>query len=298
MHFMPWEIDYAITSFSQLNKSYYYLSDTKNIKIYTLLNLSNYAIDWELSKIPKEYFIEKYNVLLQLLNKYECISKIYDGDNKYGHLNLQRSVYEEYADYYVGICPDIYFSEYTLFYMIESAKKIKNKYFYVTPEICTLWDKSWDVITNKKIGILDYTYWNTRDIFDIDFYLHSANESVILEKTYPLKWAGWFDVYNRAFVEEFGGIFDDWHGYGAWDLYTMNVCEIAKKMGYDFQQYLLKGQIIFPYSHETSPFKKSDGMVSYYKNNLHIKKHESQLEIFNQNLPYYINKKINDLSKP
>jgi hypothetical protein len=29
----------------------------------------------------------------------------------------------------MGICPDVYFSEYALTYLIESAKQITNKYF-------------------------------------------------------------------------------------------------------------------------------------------------------------------------
>jgi hypothetical protein len=46
-----------------LKKSKYHLSDDDNVTIETVLNLSSYAIDWEESKLPKEFFIEKYNQL-------------------------------------------------------------------------------------------------------------------------------------------------------------------------------------------------------------------------------------------
>ena len=55
---MPWEIDYALLSFTQLKKSKYYISDNINITIDSVLNLSSYTINWNQSKLPKEFFIE------------------------------------------------------------------------------------------------------------------------------------------------------------------------------------------------------------------------------------------------
>ena len=57
-HIMPWEIDYALLSFTQLKKSKYYISDNINITIDSVLNLSSYTINWNQSKLPKEFFIE------------------------------------------------------------------------------------------------------------------------------------------------------------------------------------------------------------------------------------------------
>ena len=55
---MPWEIDYALLTFSQLKKSLYYLTNDVNITIDSVLNLSSNIIDWDKSELPKEYFIE------------------------------------------------------------------------------------------------------------------------------------------------------------------------------------------------------------------------------------------------
>ena len=49
-HIMPWEIDYALLTFSQLKKSKYYLTDDVEITIDSVLNLSSYLINWEESK--------------------------------------------------------------------------------------------------------------------------------------------------------------------------------------------------------------------------------------------------------
>jgi hypothetical protein len=69
-HIMPWDIDYALLMFTQLKKSQYHLPEDVKVTIDVELNLSSYVINWEESKLPKEYFIEKYNALLLLLDGY------------------------------------------------------------------------------------------------------------------------------------------------------------------------------------------------------------------------------------
>ena len=41
---MPWEIDYALLTFTQLKKSKYHLPDNVNITIDSALNLSSYLM--------------------------------------------------------------------------------------------------------------------------------------------------------------------------------------------------------------------------------------------------------------
>jgi len=48
-HLMPWEIDYALQSFTQFKKSKYYLQEGDTVKIDSFLNLSSYIIDWDKS---------------------------------------------------------------------------------------------------------------------------------------------------------------------------------------------------------------------------------------------------------
>ena len=61
-HIMPWEIDYALLTFTQLKKSKYFLPTDVEVTIKSALNLSSALIDWDNSKLPKEYFIEKYKI--------------------------------------------------------------------------------------------------------------------------------------------------------------------------------------------------------------------------------------------
>ena len=64
---MPWDIDYALLTFTQLKKSKYHLSKDINITIDVDLNLSNYIIDWKKIKISKDSIIVKYNTLIVII---------------------------------------------------------------------------------------------------------------------------------------------------------------------------------------------------------------------------------------
>jgi len=105
---MPWEIDYALLTYTQLKKTKYHLSDDVNVYIETILNLSDYTIDWNETKFPKQYFIDKYTQLAPLLKDYNHISRIHDNKELYGHLDLQRECIAPEIDYYISLCPDIY----------------------------------------------------------------------------------------------------------------------------------------------------------------------------------------------
>ena len=167
-HIMPWDIDYALLMAIQLKKSHYYLSSDVNITIDLELNLTSYLYNWEESKIPKDYFIDKFNTLLLLLNDYKVNTFIYEGDQKYGHLDQQKNIISPETDYYIGVCPDTYFSEYTLNYMIELARQVTNKYFVITPQISKVGDEDWDKIVNPKYLDIPYSdyFCKLQSIYD------------------------------------------------------------------------------------------------------------------------------------
>ena len=79
-HIMPWEIDYALLTFTQLKKSSYYLSTEDEVRIDITLNLSSYLINSdqtykpdkkekiEMEKIYPESYLDK---LLPMKTFYE-----------------------------------------------------------------------------------------------------------------------------------------------------------------------------------------------------------------------------------
>ena len=295
-HIMPWEIDYALLSFTQLKKSKYYLQPDVNIKIKSALNLSSHLINWEESKLPKEYFIEKYETLSILLKDYQHDMFVYEGNELWGHLDLQRDAMEPETDYYISICPDMYFSEHLLSYLSMAVRTIKNKYFVLTPQICRMWDESWEPITHPKFAVGPHYGWEkTTDIFDVDNYLHTSSEEVSLQPIDQIKWAGWFDLYSKDFYEELTRIPEEWKGYGAWDWFGIVVSNYAKRLGKDFQQYCLNNQIVFAYSVGPLTGENLDGFTSYYRNMLVKRDVSEQREEFNKNVNTFIEQRIKEL---
>lgn len=295
-HIMPWEIDYALLTFTQLKKSKYYTSDEDNITIDSVLNLSSYIIDWNKSKLPKDFFIEKYNQISNLLIDYTHNKKVYEGEELYGHLDLQKECISSEIDYYISICPDIYFDEYALTYLIESAKQIQNKYFVITPQISKVGDNDWDEITNPKYMSIPYDEYLKVDTFDIINDGKNSENGISLYPTQKSKWAGWFDLYNKALYEELCPSLDEWKGYGPWDLYSLIITNNVKQHGVDFQQYLLKGETIWMYPSGPLLGENIDGFSKYYKDFLHLNKHKNnQRQIFESKLPEYLNKTLTQL---
>ena len=290
---MPWEIDYALMSFTQLKKTSFHIPDDVEIRIDAALNCSNYLIDWDNTKLPKQFFIDKFNSLLVLLKEYNVNPIIYEGDDNYGFFDVQKLAYEKDVDYYMGLCPDIYFSEHVIPLFLESVKQIQNKYFVITTEIYKMWDNTWDEITNEKYLNVPYEKWNEGDIFKIRYDLKNNTEDVYLSKTNKSKWAWWCDFYSKEFYETIAPIPDEWIGYGGWDYYSMLISEAIKSKGADFQQYILKGQTAFEY---TIGDFKNGGFTKYHKDYFSIKTNAiEQRKIFEKNLPYYLNRQFNKL---
>ena len=289
---MPYEIDYALLSYAQLKKSRYHIPDNVEIEIDTVMNCSNYLIDWDKTRLPKEFFTQKFNDLEILLKDYKVNSKIYEGDECYGLLDMQRDSYCD-ADYYINITPDMYFSEHLLALMIESTKVIKNKYYVVTPEIHKMWDHTWDEITNQRYMDVPYAEWNSTDVYDIRNHMKTDDAEVRLEPTQRSKWAWWLDLYNKAFYEDFAPVQDDWFGYGPWDWWSLMLTEHAKAKGVDFQEYVLRGQTIFEYPIGSL---KGKGFVSYHKDFMHLRGNApQQRERFEANMGLYLERGIKHL---
>ena len=295
MHIMPWEIDYALLAYTQLKKSKYHIPNDVNIVIETKLNLSSYLINWNESKLPKDFFIQKYNEISNLLCDYTHVKEIYDGDSVYGCIDFAKSSIDKNTDYYLSICPDIYFSEYTIPYLIESAKQVNNKYFVIIPEISKVGDADWDEITSPKYVNIPYSDYLNVDIFDVRYDNKISNEEKTLYPTKRSKWAGWCDLYNKAFFEELCPFLDEWTGYGPWDWYSIIITNQAKQHGVDFQQYLLRGETVWMYP--SGPLIKNgmNGFSKYYKDFISLNDIPNQRQNFESKMNDYVNQTLTNL---
>ena len=122
----------------------------------------------------------------------------------------------------MAVCPDMYFHEHLLGYMIEGAKQIKNKYFVITPQTSKLWDNSWDILVNPLYQNIPHPEWDQVDIHGIIFN-DSQSSPIQLTPIPQSKYAGWFDLYNKAFYEDLVPVQEDWVGVGDRDWETLNI---------------------------------------------------------------------------
>jgi len=282
VHIMPWEIDYALLSFSQLKHSSNYIPSDVNIEFDSCLNLSDYIIDWEKSNFPKQYFIDKYNEISSGFKNIKHTPKIVESNTLYGHLDLQKEVKAEHIDYYIGICPDMHFGEMLLPYMIESIKAIPNKNFIITPQITKRWDGSWDILVNENFHNIPYANCFDLNCYDIDPINSSSSPELV--SLHELKFAGWFDCFSKEIWEKFTPVWEEWSGYGSWDTYSMLTLSLLKRQGYDIQQYVIKNQVISEYWNGSVPQqnwdidtykdKNSEGLCGYYKKHLCVNKNK------------------------
>jgi hypothetical protein len=286
---MPWDIDYALLTFTQLKKSKYHLPKDINITIDVDLNLSSYIINWEKSKISKDYFIKKYNTLLLLLEDYNVVSTIYEGDELYGGLDQHKRMISPEVDYYMIINPDIYFSEHHLYYLTEAVKQIKNKYFILSTQHRKLTDPSWDPTTDKMYLDIPYDKCNEISIYDIR-YSQKQEQNISIEPVLHPKFAGWSDIYSKAFFEDLVPPHEDWNGYGPWDWYSMILINYAQQFNIDFQQYVLRGQTVGDYW--IGSWKDKDGLSGYYKDLIVRNEIPNQRANFEANMEQYVKKGI------
>jgi hypothetical protein len=294
---MPWDIDYALLMAIQLKKSKYYLPKDINVEINLELNLTNYLYNWEKSELPKEYFIDKFNTLFLLLGDYKTSSFIYEGNELYGHLDQQKKAISPEIDHYVGICPDVCFSEYALAYMIEAAKQVKNKYFIITPQISKVGDQDWDRIVDPLYLNVPYKDYLKVDIFDVDYDNRNTVREKYLEPLHRSKFAGWFDLYNKAFYENLCPVQENWKGYGPWDHYSMIITDYCKNQQIDFQQYVLRGETIWMYPSGPLLENNADGFKKYYSDRLKTNDVPNQRQQFESNFQLYLNKGIQKLKE-
>jgi hypothetical protein len=290
---MPWELDYALLSFTQLKKSKYYLNSDDKVYIDVTLNLSSYLINWSESKISKEFFINKFENLQPLLKDYICRFKIYDGDKLYGGLNTAFESTEKHIDHYMFLNPDMYFSENLLAYLIESSKHIKNEYFIITSQIPKLWDITWDPISHPYYRDIQYDSWNNLDTYDVRYFSKINNGETKLTPLDTHKWAGWMDLYNKKMWETFWSV-EGWNGYGAHDWYTMLLTQYAKDKGVDIQQYILENQIVCEY--EIGPLKEGN-LSKHYKDMIVLNDIPNQRQQFESRMQEHLQKGIQQLKE-
>lgn len=244
-HLLPHELDEFERQLTVLSQE---MIDSSEVTLDVTLNLN--TVDWNKTKIPKDFFVEKFNSLTKYIT-YTSWARNYifdvdDRGNCRGINDKRRNSVRKYGkdiDAFLYLDSDLIFPTGILSYSIHCAKQVKNQYYIITPQITKIWDHTWDHLVNHQF--INNKYGSEKIInpyFEVN--RKSYNDNINLIKCEPTKFGGgWFNLISANLLT-FTDIPDVLGPYGVDDTYVMFAAQLMKLNGVDFQQYLMENIIV------------------------------------------------------
>jgi len=234
-YLQPWEIDDFERQINQLIKSSYNIENPKNIIIDVTLNLE--IIDWDYSKMPKEYFIDKFTAVCKRAQTRYSVEYDMDG-NIQGVTDKRRSIETKAQDYIIWLDSDVFFPTTLLPYMVLATKNIDSGCFILSPQIIRYWDASWDVLTNKKYLSEPFNHRDYFESFSLDDECSNSETTIITNPNRIKFGGGWFNLFSNSIFEKIP-LPKEIGAYGPDDTY---ISECANRS--HVTQYILSGQVV------------------------------------------------------
>lgn len=242
IHLFPREVDDFDHLVTQLKIASSFLGGTLSIDFNIILNLNPNIIDWENSKLPKEFFVNKVKSSLKKLDwANEVYLEIVEDDSVCGLLEQRTSLLKKFPDYYgyLILDNDILIDELCFYGLEHSIRTITDtSKFVVIPQPYGHWDSSWDVIS----------YVPFKDGFDINEFNSYSIKSIFKDEiqiveTPIFKFAGgWFTFITKDLLSTIS--FPDVKGYGMEDTYISFCFNRMKSNGENVKQFIMKNVLV------------------------------------------------------
>jgi hypothetical protein len=232
-YIQPWEIDDLSRQVHDMILSYYHIPE--NVTIIWDVTMNTDIVNWETSKLPIEYFIDKFNYLKTITGYYYQAEFNVDNNVK-GCTDKRRNIVNTIQDYVIWLDSDMYFSKLNLPYLINATQHIDDELYMISPQLIKYWDNSWDCLVNQKFINEPHNHRDYFDLYSLDNY---SNDNISLKQNSHIKFGGgWFNLFSNKIFEHI--IFPEELGsYGAEDLYFM-LCSPK----FNFKQYILEGIVV------------------------------------------------------
>lgn len=232
-YIQPWEIDDFERQISQHIKSSYNIKFPKDVIFDVTLNLN--IVDWESSSIPKKYFLDKFKCLESRLSIY--FSTEFDTDDKInGCTDKRRSAENKVQDFIIWLDSDVYFSIYTLPYLIQGTEVIESDCYILSPQLIRYWDESWDCLVADNFLSEPH---NHRDYFDVYSLDNIFDNNVKIKRNNIIKFGGgWFNLFTNSVFKKVP-IPIEIGTYGPDDTY-LSICGMKKGIN----QYILSNIVV------------------------------------------------------
>ena len=250
LHCLPREIDEVERICNHLQRSSHFLEKNDKVILDFTLNLSDKLTDWNKSKLPMEFFVDKWKVMKDRSDwAPESIFDINVDDTCLGCNDKRRNSVRKYSDdvtHFMYLDTDVHFSIYNLYYIFRAIEKIKNKYYIISSQLLRLWDDSWNIISNNRfisMGVKSKV-WLKFDPFAIDCEVLNHSDNLRFKEIPYIKFGGgWFNVFSSNLLK-FIDIPDSLSSYGLDDTFISDGANLMKQKGYDVSQYILENMVV------------------------------------------------------
>lgn len=237
VHIMPLEIEMFERFMEQYKRSILYLDDKDDVTLKATLNLNPELIDWSSSELTPDFFIQKFNGLLEDINS---IKEVVLDNSLMGTTQQKRESIKLDYDQFIFVDADIAFPEQLLKYQLEASYLLEGK-FVLIPNITKLWDHTWDILVHDNFKSEPYGYYKNHSP---KLTINQEIEQVGVTTLPVIKFGcGMHTLYTKEFWD-FIGIPESFGGYGPEDTFGMFAATKAIEKGYPIKQYLLDGVYI------------------------------------------------------
>jgi hypothetical protein len=246
IHISPYEIDNYQLFIHQLRRNLNYVNS--KIIFNPCLNLSNYFYDWEQSKLPNQYFIDKFNQLNDIVSENVILDSIINFDNEVlGALSYKKLFIEKYkdqADAFIWFDSDMIFPDDTLYYLISSFESVNHSNCIITPQITRLWDSTWDILVNKQYLTIPASHDNYFNFDGYQLYCNNEDKNLIENTAYTKFASGWCNLLSSGIFKNYISFTKDLGHYGIDDTFIMFALDLYKQKGHDIKQFIIENLIV------------------------------------------------------
>ena len=248
LHCLPREIDELDRIVNHLKRSSHFLDDNDEVILDFTLNLSDKLTDWETSKLPKEFFADKFEMMKQRCDwTSKNIFEINDSKRCLGiNDKIRNSIRENNPKNFMYLDTDVYFSMFNLSYLFRAMEQIDNEYYILNSQLLRLWDESWNMISNDRYIPMGYDskIWLNYDPFKLDSEVFEYSSTIGIKELNGFKFGGgWFNVFSSNLLKLID-VPDSLSSYGLDDTFVEEGCRMMQQKGYDIKQYTLDNMLV------------------------------------------------------
>lgn len=246
---MPQEIDDLHLTLYNLKRNVAMLAHDVTVDLDLTFCVSDELTDWYGTKLPKDYFIAKFNALRPLWDwSAEPRIHIEYLDTILGCVSQRRTSLDridEY-DYTIWLDTDVFFKDTTLMFMDAGFRAVRDNgahRFILTPQFVKQWDATWDSIVHPQYLDYKFDYELEADIFT-DTLVDYGEVSIKPINTFKFA-GGWFTLLSNDLLRMIG-IPKSFGHYGMEDTFIVEASKMMVQANHPLApiQYVMYNHLV------------------------------------------------------